>query len=121
MSDIIEEKDPRGVKIYCTQKQWENHIVADTGHPVMKENLLAVQETLRSPEYIYESHDSEPPLGYREVYSKKVPSASYYSTAPYTKAIVNVIGGSGELITAYPAKNPTGGTKGEPIYENHEN
>ena len=110
MSDIIEEKDPRGVKIYCTQKQWENHIVADTGHPVMKENLLAVQETLRSPEYIYESHDSEPPLGYREVYSKKVPSASYYSTAPYTK-----------LITAYPAKNPTGGTKGEPIYENHEN
>ena len=121
MSDFIEAIDPRGVKIYCTLSQWENHIVADpTGHPIMRDNVQAIIETLKSPDYIYESHDSDPPLDYREVFSKEVESATYYSMVPYTKVVVAVVGGSGEVITAYPAKNPTGGTKGKAIYESDE-
>lgn len=118
MSDFIEAKDPRGVKVYCSKPQWENHIIADpTGHPIMKDNIDAIIETIESPDYIFESHDSTPPLDYREVYSKEVPSATYYSKRlPYTKVVVAVIGGSGEMITAYPAKNPTGGTKGDAIF-----
>lgn len=89
---------------------------------MMQENISAVMETLQDPDYIYESHDSDPPLDYREVFSKKVTSATYYSKAPYTKVVVAIVGGSGEVITAYPAKNPFGGTKGEAIYSaNNEN
>lgn len=119
---MIETKDPRGIKIYCTQSQWDNHIIAESGHTMMQENIPAIIETLQNPDYIYESHDSKPSLDYREVFSKRVPSATYYSKIPYTKVVVAIIGGSGEVITAYPAKNPTGGTKGEAIYNaNNEN
>lgn len=114
MSDIFEVKDKRGIKIYCTQDQWNNHIIC--GHTIMQENLHAVVETLLDPDYIYESHDSNPPLDYREVFSKQVPGATYYPKVPYTKVIVSVGGGGGEVITAYPAKDPTGGTKGGAIY-----
>ena len=118
MSNIIEAKDPRGIKISCSKSQWENHIAADTGHPVMaaESNIRAIIETIEAPDYIYESHDSVPSLDYREVFSKKADCATYYSTMPYTKVVVNIVGGSGEIITAYPAKNPTGGTRGDAIY-----
>lgn len=117
MSDFIEAKDPRGVRITCSKSQWENHIVTSpTGHPIMGDNVNAIIETLTTPDYIFESHDSDPPLDYREVYSKETKEATYYSNLPYTKVVVVTIGGSGEIITAYPAKNPTGGTKGEAIY-----
>lgn len=122
MSDFIEARDPRGVKITCSKSQWENHIIASgTGHTIMKDNVKAIIETIEEPDYIFESHDSKPSLDYREVYSKETKGATYYSNAPYTKVVVVTIGGSGEIITAYPAKNPTGGTKGDAIYRaNHE-
>ncbi|MDE7011419.1 MAG: hypothetical protein K2O93_09400 [Oscillospiraceae bacterium] len=116
MSDFIEIKDKRGVKIFCSKSQWENHIVSESGHPIMRDNIYAVEETLRAPDIIYESHDSDPPGDYREVFSKEVESATYHSKQPYTKVVVSVVGGSGEVITAYPAKNPRGGTQGEAIY-----
>ncbi len=118
MSDFIEVKDPRGVKIYCTKSQWNQHIVSEeTGHPMMADNVDAVVATISKPDYIYESHDSDPPLDYREVFSKRVESATYYSSSiPFTKVVVSVVGGSGEIITAYPARNATGGTIGEAIY-----
>lgn len=76
MSDFIEVKDPRGVKIYCTKSQWNQHIVSEeTGHPMMADNVDAVVATISKPDYIYESHDSDPPLDYREVFSKRVESA----------------------------------------------
>lgn len=116
MSDFIEVKDKRGVRIFCTKTQWDQHIISGSGHTMMQDNVLAVIETLSDPDYIFESHDSDPPRDYREVYSKEVESATYHSKMPYTKVVVSVVGGSGEVITAYPAKNPQGGTKGEAIY-----
>lgn len=83
----------------------------------MKDNIPAIIETVKNPDYIGESHDSEPPFDYREVYSKVVKSATYYDEdTPYTKVIVHISGGYGEIISAYDANNPTGGTKGDLIY-----
>lgn len=119
MGNILEAKDPRGVKIYISESTWDEHIIMEpTGHPMMKENLDAIAKTIASPEKIYESKDSDPEhLDYREVYVKEVPSATYYNErVPYTKVVTRVLGGSGEVITAFPAKNPTGGIKGDAIY-----
>ena len=124
MAKIFEAKDPRGFTVYCEESQWKQHIIPPlTGHPIMQNNLDAIIETITSPEVIYESHDSSPPLDSREVYCKKVKSSTYYSTtSPYTKVVVSICGGSGEVITAYPAKNVDGGTRGDAIYcEQNEN
>lgn len=114
MSNIFTVTDRRGIKIFCTQEQWNNHILC--GHTMMRNNLPAIIETLKAPDYIYESHDSEPPLDYREILVKETPSATYFPNIPYTKVIVSMGGGWGEVITAFPAKNPKGGAKGEAIY-----
>lgn len=116
MSNILEAKDPRGIKIYCTKSQWVQHIVSSTGHPIMEDNLDAILETICHPDYIYESHDSEPPLDGRDVYIKEIKSASYHSFTPYTKVVAVVGGGSGEVVTAFNAKSITGGTQGEAKY-----
>ena len=117
MGDFIEAKDPRGLKIYCTKAQWENHIVADlTGHPIMKENIPAILETLQNPDFTRESNDSNPPFDYREVYVKEVEFATYHSKSPFTKVVVSILGGSGEIVTAYNSGNQTGGMKGDDIY-----
>lgn len=116
MSNVVEAKDPRGITVYCTAEQWETHIVAPTGHPMMQDNIDAIVETIESPDYIFESHDSDPPMDYREIYSKATPRATYHRSIPCTIVVVSSIGGSAEIITAYPAKKPDGGTKGEAIY-----
>lgn len=107
MGNIFEVKDYCGVKVYCTEDTWNNHIVS--GHPMMEENLSSVLHTIQSPDVVIESHDSNPPLDYRVIYVKKELGASYYSFAPYTKVVVSILGGSGETITAYPSKNEHGG------------
>ena len=84
-----------------------------SGHPIMKNNIPAIIETIQNPDYIGESTDSNPPLDYREVYVKEVVSATYHSKTPYTKVVVSTLGNGGEGITAYNSSNMTGGTKGE--------
>lgn len=118
MGNVFEEKGYRGLKYYCSEKQWKEHVVNEiTGHPIMKNNIPAIIETVKSPDYVYESHDSTPD-NYREVYSKKVESATYYNNKrPFTKVVVAIAGGSGEIITTFPAKDPEQGTKGEAIYD----
>lgn len=83
----------------------------------MKDNIPAIIETLKSPDYIWESKDSDPPSKYREVYSKDVDTATYHSKKPYTKVVIEINGGSGVIVTAFPAKDPKQGTKGEAILD----
>lgn len=119
MDKVFEVVDPKGIRIYCEQSQWEMHIIdrADkTGHPIMCDNIPAIEDTISAPEYIYESTDSVPPMDYRIVYIKASPRATYYEKTPYTKVVASVCGGSGEVVTAYNAKKVTGGWKGEPLY-----
>jgi hypothetical protein len=122
MSRKFEVSDPRGVKVWCDDQTWEDHILRDSQHIEMRDNLNAVLETIQSPDVIYESHDSNPPRDYREVYVKETPIATYYNSDPYTKIITGNAGGSAEVITAYSARSITGGTIGDPIYrgEKHE-
>lgn len=118
MSNIFEVRDPRGILVYCSERQWNEHIVSYTGnHPLMKDNIPAVVDTINNPDAIYESHDSVPPMDYREVYVKKSKMATYInSKAPYTKVVVFSGGGTAEVITAYNTVNETGGTIGDAVY-----
>ena len=43
--------------------------------------------------------------------------ATYHPKIPYTHVVVSICGGTGEIITAYPAKNPrSGSSKGDALY-----
>lgn len=76
-----------------------------------EDNILAIEDTIRDPDAIYESHDSDPPMDYRELYVKRSELASYANTGtPYTKVVVFSGGGTAEVITTYNAPNETGGT-----------
>ena len=111
MPNIFEVRDPNGIRIYCSEFQWETHIVAN--HGMMEHNVDAILETLQNPELILPSRDSNPPLDERRIYTKKSQIASYYPKVPYTHVIVSACGGSGEVITAYPSKSETSGSSGE--------
>ena len=112
---VLEEKDRRGIVFSCSAAQWNEHIIR--GHSVMSKNLAAVAATVRDPDYIYESHDSNRPLDYREVLYKKVPDATYYSDrVPYTVVVASVLADNGEIVTAYPSRKIGGGTIGKAIY-----
>lgn len=111
MAYIIDEKDKNGIHIRCELSQWENHIIQ--GHSMMENNIDAIRETIVDPDYIYESHDSDPPPE-RRIYTKKVSGATYYSSkVPFTHVVVSIDGGYGEVITAYPAKKHYSGSTGE--------
>ena len=114
MAELFRKKDPRGVEVYASEEQWEHHIVFQ--HEDMEDNLDAVVQTVLAPDSIYESHDSAPPMDYREVYNKEVKSASYYPRHKYTKVVVSTLGGGAEVITSYPGNSETQGTVGEAVY-----
>lgn len=118
MSNVFEARDPNGVRIYCETQNWNQHILL--GHPMMRDNIHAIVETVEKPDYIFESHDSSPPKDYRQVYVKESKSATYYSSSSgkpmLTKVVASVCGGSGETITTFPTLSSHGGTKGDPLY-----
>jgi len=114
MAELFCQRDPRGVKVYASVEQWEQHVVFQ--HEDMEENLDAVIQTVAAPDSIYESHDSEPPMDYREIYNKEVKSATYYPEHKLTRVVVSTLGGGAEFITSYPGDSETQGTIGEAIY-----
>lgn len=94
--------DPLDRKIVCKSETWNNHIVA--GHVIMDGNLKSVKNTIEKPDVIYQS--SQTPI--RDVYFSKTDS-TYYPL--FTKVIVqfNESGDSGEIISAWPQSNISGG------------
>ena len=119
MADIIEARDPHGIRITCSISQWNQHIALN--HPIMERNKDAVRRTIEDPDYIFESHDSDPPLDERRIYTREDASASYFPKVPNTHVVVSICGGSGEVVTAYPSKTPTSGSAGEAIYSANRN
>lgn len=114
MAELFRQKDPRGIEVYSSEEQWNQHVLFQ--HEDMEENLNAVIQTVMAPDSIYESHDSEPPMDYREIYSKEVKTATYYPEHKFTRVVVSTLGAGAELITAYPGDSETQGTIGEAIY-----
>ena len=53
----IQLNDPLRNKITLTQKCWMNHILAK--HPIMRNFLKETTETIRNPDYIFQSKISE--------------------------------------------------------------
>ena len=108
MSDLKNEyisiKDYQGNKVICTTQRWSNHIIAN--HEIMKNNKKAVEETVSSPDSVYNSANYPT----RKVFFKQSASATYGSTLT-TKVIVEYDDSTneGEIVTAFPAKGERGG------------
>lgn len=115
MPNFFEVIDRNGIKVYCTKEQWDSHV--SLNHSIMVSNVDAIVETIREPELILPSHDTNPPLDERRIYTKESKSATYYPKLKYKHVVVSVCGGSGEVVTAYPNNNKKSGCgEGEAIY-----
>lgn len=110
MSDIFTVSNYRGEMVSCSEERWNVHIFEN--HPIMKENMDAVKDTIVDPDAVYESNTN--PL--REVSFKKSLHSSYRCL---TKVIVEY--GSyngttfGKVVTAFPKETETGGI-GDVVY-----
>ena len=80
--NLFEKPSPLGYTVCCSKKAWEDHIISETGHPIMKNNLPAVGETIESPDAVYGSNQWPD----RDVYFKRCASATY-GDSMYTKVI----------------------------------
>ena len=101
MKNIFQTTDPRGIIISCTDTQWNRHIVSSK--PIMQGNEQAVSNTLTSPDAIYGSDENKD----RDVYFKR-DSGATYSSALFTKVIVEICGNEGNVITAFPKEGISG-------------
>lgn len=115
MPNFFEVNDKNGIKVYCTKEQWDSHIVLN--HSIMSSNVDAVVETIREPDLVMTSHDTNPPLDERRIYTKESTVATYHPKVKYTHVVISICGGSAEVITAYPNNTKKSGcAEGEAIY-----
>lgn len=107
MGNIIETKDVFGEEVICSHGAWMGHVLPN--HPVMKDNLSAVKDTIESPEAVFESSQNKD----RKVYFKESKSSTYNM---YTKVVTKSIGENvSEIVSAWPQKEIKGGI-GDEIY-----
>lgn len=59
---IFDTKDVFGKRVYLETKQFESHIVL--GHPEMRDNEAAIQETIEQPHVVIESRQNSNRLLY---------------------------------------------------------
>ena len=113
MSDIIKGTDPRGIKINCSHKHFEEHIIECSGHTIMRENVDSVKRTIENPDRIFQDKDHHD----RDIYFKADKDATYYCYGQQTKVVVAIGGGYGEIVTTYNVKQSKyPGTIGEAKY-----
>lgn len=95
--------DPLGYSVTCDQDQWNNHII--TGHTIMNNNIVAVEDAIKNPDVIYKS--SQSPI--RNVYFGKSASSTYSNL--YTKVVVEVDeqNKTAEVVSAWPQPTIAGG------------
>lgn len=103
------EHSPLGYKVCCYKSDWENHIICETGHPIMKENLQSVQMTVKDPDVVYLSSQWEN----RDIYFKRCVQATYGGIL-YTKVVVekpDIKDEHGYVVTSWPNKGISGNIK----------
>lgn len=100
--------DPLNRKINCSSETWSEHII--NGHVIMESNLNSVKNTVENPEVIFQSNQT--PI--RDVYFSRTESS--YSPL-FTKVVVefNESSGTGEIVSAWPQKDISGGIDSEVI------
>lgn len=102
MNNHIETNDTFGIKVTCSETQWNNHIIL---HKVMENNENAVIDTITTPDIVYQSSKYND----RKVFFKKSSFATY-SDNLYTKVIVGyTLPNEGEIVTAFPVDDIRGG------------
>lgn len=101
MGNKIETKDIKNEEVICSDKVWFGHIVMN--HPIMKNNLEAVKDTIENPEVIHlSSEDSD-----RKVYFKKSELSTYNM---YTKVVTKTVQeNKSEIVSSWPQKSIKGG------------
>ena len=103
----IETKSVLEEDVICSNNTWYGYIVAH--HSIMQKNVDAVIDTIKDPDYIYNSSENEN----RKVYFKKSELSSYdLHTKVITKSITD---NKTEVVSAWPQKTITGGI-GDEIY-----
>lgn len=107
-----------GSTIRCSKSIWNSHIVV--GHKNMADNELAVKDTIKNPDAVYESSQNDD----REVYFKMSEFSTYNIT---TKVVVEYSQSKknpdilvGEVVTAFPVKGEKGGI-GNVVYRKSTN
>ena len=91
-----------GIIVTCSNAQWENHVVSE--HPDMADAEEGVVNALEDPHV----HGDSKTHANRQVFVRKGVSPQHHHSL-FTRVIVEVAGNTGELITAFPTENPTGG------------
>lgn len=108
-----------GCTITCSKDQWDDHVVIH--HEIMKDNEKAVKDTIKDPDSVYESSESEN----REVYFKASSYSSYKNfltkvIVEYSPGVKNPDNIVGEVVTAFPCKQEKGGI-GDVVYRKDQN
>lgn len=101
---IFETTSALGYKVCCFKSDWEEHIVS--GHPIMTNNLAAIQKTIESPDVVYQSNEWPT----RDVYFGRYTGATYGDKL-FTKVIVEVPGQPNEIgvvVSAWPQQKIAG-------------
>ena len=109
MNILFEAKNPLGQIVTCSCDTWFGHIIMDSGHSIMFDNVQNVIATIEKPDVIFRSSQSVS----RDVYFKLTP---YYMQGVerhfYTKVVVeNDLHGS-EVVTAWAQSSISGGLGG---------
>lgn len=108
MSNKIEITDIFGERVICSRDTWYGHIA--TGHPIMKNNVEAVVDTIQSPEAVFRSAETSD----RKVYFKNSELSSYNM---YTKVVTKSVGSQvNEIVSAWPQQK-IGGNIGDELYK----
>lgn len=95
--------DPLQRKVVCSAGTWNNHI--SIGHTAMDGNHNSVKSAIEEPEVIYRSSQTPD----RDVYFARTESASYFPLFTKVVVVFNKSGDSGEVISAWPQKDISGG------------
>lgn len=104
MKNEISTTDVFGDTVSCSTSQWNSHIVS--GHPIMKNNMDAVVDTINSPEAVYQSNTYDS----RKIFFKKSSYSTYDSSRFHTKVVVDYLSQTGgEIVTAFPIQGIKGG------------
>lgn len=108
----VETIDPLGNTITCSFERWDEHILGESDHAVMRGNERAVEDTLHNPDSIYQSSQNES----RTVYFKKG-AVSTYSSNLTTKVITEETGNkTRKVVSAWPQREVRGGIA-DVVYE----
>lgn len=112
MTKLFETTDPRGLKVYLDEDQWDYHIALPAGH-LSQRSLHELKDAVEEPNQIWTTADTINPN--RDVYFRERINSTSVKTK-YIKVVVDRSEVPAEIITAFLTPQIQGNIK-EKIYE----